>query len=70
MKVMVLGATGFIGPPLMRALAAMGHDPLGVARRGSESRDLPVQRWTAPTPPPWRGRRWRRAQAWSSTLWR
>jgi nucleoside-diphosphate-sugar epimerase len=33
MKVMVLGATGFIGPPLMRALAALGHEPVGVARR-------------------------------------
>jgi nucleoside-diphosphate-sugar epimerase len=42
MRVLVLGATGFIGPPLMRALAALGHDPLGAARRGAESRALPV----------------------------
>jgi len=41
-KVMVLGATGFIGPPLMAALAAMGHDPLGVARRGGEGAPFPV----------------------------
>src|SRR6185437_16272586 len=36
MKVMVLGATGFIGPAVMRALAKLGHDPLGVARRAPE----------------------------------
>jgi len=42
MKVLVLGATGFIGPAVMRALAALGHDPLGVARQGAQSRALPV----------------------------
>jgi nucleoside-diphosphate-sugar epimerase len=42
MKVLVLGATGFIGPAVMRALAALGHDPLGVARRAPQSRALPV----------------------------
>jgi nucleoside-diphosphate-sugar epimerase len=42
MRVLVLGATGFIGPAVMRALAALGHDPLGVARRPAESRALPV----------------------------
>ena len=42
MKVMVLGATGFIGPAVMRALAALGHDPLGVARHAPQSRALPV----------------------------
>ena len=42
MKVLVLGATGFIGPAVMRALAALGHDPLGVARHAPPSRALPV----------------------------
>jgi nucleoside-diphosphate-sugar epimerase len=42
MRVLVLGATGFIGPAVMRALAALGHDPLGVARRAPGSRALPV----------------------------
>ena len=32
MKVMVLGATGFIGPPLVRALAAQGHGVVAVSR--------------------------------------
>jgi nucleoside-diphosphate-sugar epimerase len=32
MKVIVLGATGFIGPPLVRALAALGHEAVAVAR--------------------------------------
>ncbi|HEY0437931.1 MAG TPA: NAD-dependent epimerase/dehydratase family protein [Phenylobacterium sp.] len=35
MKVMVLGATGFIGPPLVRALSAMGHETVAVARTPS-----------------------------------
>src|SRR5437016_5217049 len=42
MKVMVLGATGFIGPPLMRALEALGHDPLGVSRQGAPEAAFPV----------------------------
>lgn len=42
MKVLVLGATGFIGPPLMRALAALGHDPLGAARRAPDRGAYPV----------------------------
>jgi nucleoside-diphosphate-sugar epimerase len=33
MQVMVLGATGFIGPPLVRALAAMDHGVVAVSRR-------------------------------------
>ena len=32
MKVIVLGATGFIGPAVTRALTALGHTPVGVAR--------------------------------------
>jgi len=35
MKVMVLGATGFIGPPLVRALAAQGHQVVAVCRSPS-----------------------------------
>jgi nucleoside-diphosphate-sugar epimerase len=42
MKVMVLGATGFIGPPLMEALAALGHEPLGVARNLPGRSEHPV----------------------------
>lgn len=38
MKVMVLGATGFIGPPLVRALAAQGHEVLAVSRSPSRER--------------------------------
>ena len=40
MRVLVLGATGFIGRPLMRRLAAMGHEPIGVARRPGPDPDL------------------------------
>ncbi|MFL5296456.1 MAG: NAD-dependent epimerase/dehydratase family protein [Phenylobacterium sp.] len=32
MKVMVLGATGFIGPPVVGALQALGHEAVAVAR--------------------------------------
>src|SRR5258708_27877856 len=32
MKVVVLGATGFIGPPLRFALAALGHETVRIAR--------------------------------------
>ena len=32
MKVLVLGATGFIGPPLVRALTGLGHKVLAVSR--------------------------------------
>jgi nucleoside-diphosphate-sugar epimerase len=34
MRVMVLGATGFIGPALMRRIGELGHEPVGVSRRG------------------------------------
>src|SRR5690349_43889 len=36
MKVMVLGATGFIGRPLVRWLADRGHDVLAVSRNGTQ----------------------------------
>lgn len=32
MKVLVLGATGFLGPAIMRRLAATGHEPIGLSR--------------------------------------
>jgi nucleoside-diphosphate-sugar epimerase len=35
MRVMVLGATGFIGPHLLRRIAELGHEPIGVSRRGA-----------------------------------
>lgn len=35
MKVMVLGATGFIGPAVVRRLLARGHQPVAVARHGA-----------------------------------
>ncbi len=38
MKVVVLGASGFIGPPLMRALAGLGHEAVGVARTPAAGR--------------------------------
>ena len=37
MTVMVLGATGFIGPPLVRALLAAGRDVVAVSRRPAPS---------------------------------
>jgi nucleoside-diphosphate-sugar epimerase len=33
MRVMVLGATGFIGPHLLNRLLELGHEPIGVSRR-------------------------------------
>ncbi len=39
MKVMVLGATGFIGRPLVRALAAHGHEVLAVSRHPDAARE-------------------------------
>src|SRR5262249_28063964 len=35
MRVMVLGATGFIGPHLLRRIIELGHEPIGVSRRGA-----------------------------------
>lgn len=34
MKVMVLGATGFIGPAVVERLTALGHEAVGVSRHG------------------------------------
>jgi len=36
MRVMVLGATGFIGPAVLRRLAALGHEALAVSRHPIE----------------------------------
>jgi nucleoside-diphosphate-sugar epimerase len=42
MKVLVIGGTGFIGPPLVRQVAAMGHD-VAVLHRGNAKVDLPAE---------------------------
>ena len=39
MKVMVIGATGFIGPPLVRRLVSLGHEAVGVSRSGAFAAD-------------------------------
>jgi nucleoside-diphosphate-sugar epimerase len=39
MRVMVLGATGFIGPALMRQIQILGHEPIGVSRRAPPEAD-------------------------------
>lgn len=35
MKILVAGATGAIGLPLVRAVATMGHEVVGMTRKGS-----------------------------------
>jgi nucleoside-diphosphate-sugar epimerase len=41
MNVMVLGATGFIGPPLVRALAGLRHDVVAVSRNPQSAQPQP-----------------------------
>ena len=41
MKILVIGATGFIGPPLVRDLAARGHE-VTILHRGRRQVDLPA----------------------------
>ena len=47
MKVMVLGATGFIGRPLVRWLAGAGHEVLAAARKGEDAQVPPGVTTTA-----------------------
>jgi nucleoside-diphosphate-sugar epimerase len=42
MRILVIGGTGFIGPPLVRQLAAMGHS-VAVFHRGNAKIDLPAE---------------------------
>jgi len=42
MRILVIGGTGFIGPPLVRQLAAAGHS-VGVLHRGNARFDLPAE---------------------------
>jgi nucleoside-diphosphate-sugar epimerase len=42
MRVLVIGGTGFIGPPLVRQLAAMGHN-VAVFHRGNAQVELPAE---------------------------
>ena len=43
MKVLVIGGTNFIGPPLVRRLVALGHE-VAVFHRGRTQADLPARR--------------------------
>jgi nucleoside-diphosphate-sugar epimerase len=42
MRVLIIGGTGFIGPPLVRQLAAMGHE-VAVFHRGTSGMELPAE---------------------------
>ena len=42
MQILVIGGTGFIGPPLVRRLAGMGHE-VTVLHRGRTHADLPAE---------------------------
>lgn len=42
MRILVIGGTGFIGPPVVRRLAAMGHE-VTIFHRGTASSDLPAE---------------------------
>jgi len=43
MKILVIGGTGFIGPPLVRQLVRMGHS-VAVLHRGNTQADLPAEK--------------------------
>jgi nucleoside-diphosphate-sugar epimerase len=42
MRILVIGGTGFIGPPLVRQLASMGHS-VAIFHRGNAQVDLPAE---------------------------
>lgn len=44
MTVLVLGASGFIGPHVVAALAAGGHEPIGASRRGGGQHGVALDR--------------------------
>ena len=50
MKVVVIGGTNFLGPPLVRRLVAQGHE-VAVFHRGRTEADLPPRRRAHPRRP-------------------
>src|SRR5690242_17046087 len=43
MNILIIGGTGFMGPPLVRRLAAMGHE-IAVFHRGNTPVEAPARR--------------------------
>src|SRR5205807_1888855 len=55
MKIVVAGATGFLGRPLTAALLADGHDVVALTRRATAALPVGARRtvWTPGTPGAW-----------------